>query len=112
MAYSYWSNGEKLTGGEVHAYLLHHFLTNRLVVPIPDLWMMLIAAIIGKGVILILNDYPQKRNQQVVIFAVGNLVYIVVSLQVYISGAILLPIVSPSAIFWLYFWLNNRKIIN
>ncbi|NEQ35306.1 MAG: CHASE2 domain-containing protein [Okeania sp. SIO3I5] len=102
---------EKLTGGKIHAYLLHHFLTNRLVVPIPDLWMILMAAFLGKSVILILNDctdYPQKHNRWVVVFAVGNLGYLMVSLQVYISGAILLPILSPSAIFWIYFLLNKR----
>ncbi|MDY7004654.1 MAG: CHASE2 domain-containing protein [Cyanobacteriota bacterium] len=112
VAFWYWSSGEILTGGEVHAYLLHHFLTNRLVVPIPDLWMILMAAFLGKSVILILNDYTdysQKRNLWVVVFAVGNLGYLMVSLQVYISGAILLPIVSPSAIFWIYFLLNKRK---
>ncbi|MGK7922682.1 MAG: CHASE2 domain-containing protein [Trichodesmium sp.] len=110
MAFRYWSSGEKLTGGEIHAYLIHHFLTNRLVVPIPDLWVTLIAAFLGKSVILILNDYPQKRNLLVVVFAVSNLGYLIVSLQVYISGAILLPIMSPSGIFWIYFLLNNRRL--
>jgi len=44
------------------------------------------------------------------VFVVANFVYVIVSLQVYISVAVLLPIVSPSVAFWVYFCLNKRRI--
>ncbi|MEM1167520.1 MAG: AAA-like domain-containing protein [Cyanobacteria bacterium P01_H01_bin.35] len=110
MAFRYWNNDKNLTGGEIHAYMLHHFLTNRIVIPIPDFWMTWVGAFLGQGVIILLNKYPGKRGGWVVVFIVGNFVYVIVSLQVYISGAVLLPLVLPSMTFWVYFWLNKRRI--
>ncbi|NEP81615.1 MAG: CHASE2 domain-containing protein [Okeania sp. SIO3B3] len=110
MAFRYWNNDKNLTGGEIHAYMLHHFLTNRIVIPIPDFWMTWVGAFLGQSVIILLNKYPEKRCGWVGFFVVANFVYVIVSLQVYISGAILLPIVSPSVTFWVYFWLNKRRI--
>jgi hypothetical protein len=39
-----------LTGGEAHAYAIHHFRYGHLVIPVPDFWMVLLAAIAGKAI--------------------------------------------------------------
>ncbi len=41
-----------MNGGEVHAYLAHNFLYDRLIMPIPDLWMIALAALLGKSISL------------------------------------------------------------
>ncbi len=45
-AMSYWTQQRWLTGGETLAYMIHHFLRHRLVIPIPDIWMIGIAVIL------------------------------------------------------------------
>ena len=67
MAIDYWRsrlkitppNSEVLTGAEVHGYSIHHFLNQHLVRHIPDLWMVGLAALLGKVTVLI---YQQKRQ--------------------------------------------------
>lgn len=97
------------TGGEAHAYMVHHLLNQRLVVPIPDLWAIGVAAILGKATALAISRrlaraplrYHQGRRLLLVIFST-TAVYGLVSLQVYISGAILLPWVLPSVTVWTF----------
>lgn len=108
-AFSYWRGDRYLTGGEVHAYLFHHFLTNRMVIPIPDLWAILAAAFLGKAVSLLMWSDPGKRRWWMVCLICGNLVYVVVSFQVYISGAVLLPVVLTSGMFWVYVLPKTRR---
>ncbi len=59
-AMSYWRNQENpdntrgvLTGGKAHAYMTHHYLNNRMVMPIPDLWMI--------GLVIILVQYGVNK---------------------------------------------------
>jgi hypothetical protein len=99
----YW-----LTGGESLAYMVHHQLTSRLVIPIPDLWLVGIATLLGKGIALWLNNpnrQPWTRSQRLRFAAIGGMaiaLYGLIGLQLYISAAILLPWMLPSAIVWLY----------
>ena len=79
-------------------------------IPIPDFWMTWVGAFFCQGIIILLHKYPGKRGGWVMVFVVANFVYVIVSLQVYISVAVFLPIVSPSVAFWVYFWLNKRRI--
>jgi CHASE2 domain-containing sensor protein len=103
------------TGGEAHAYMIHHFLTRRFVIPIPDLWLIGLAAFLGKASVLMMlkgnrwrfkNSAPKFRLIQnkkllwLTLFATG--IYGIISLQLYISLAILLPWVFPSITIWLY----------
>jgi CHASE2 domain-containing sensor protein len=104
----------KTTAAELHAYLLHHFLNQRLVVPIPDLWMVLLAAALGKSVVLIMERFPLQgatsrspmrlqRWQGFLLLVVGTTGYAILSLEVYTSSvAILLPILLPVATFWIF----------
>ncbi|MEQ8962056.1 MAG: CHASE2 domain-containing protein, partial [Coleofasciculus sp. C2-GNP5-27] len=94
--------GKFFTGGEVHAYMIHQLLTQRLVAPIPDLWMILVAAILGKGIRLILLYNPSQRQKLLKGLGGATAVYGLIGLQVYISAAILIPFVLPSAVFWNY----------
>jgi CHASE2 domain-containing sensor protein len=104
---------EKLTGGESHAYMIHHLLRDRLVVPVPDLWAVGVAMLLGKGMVLVLSQTAGKKRT----IACGGLVivplaYGVVSLHVYVSAAILFPWLLPSAAFWIYgipIWLRRKK---
>ncbi len=95
-----WS--EPFTGGEVHAYILHHFLTQRLVVPIPDAWLILLAALLGKSARILVLPRVNQRRRWFGILAGASVVYVGVSWQVFISLALLWPIVLPLSVFWFY----------
>jgi CHASE2 domain len=114
-AMSYWRNQENpdntrgvLTGGEIHAYMTHHYLNNRMVVPIPDLWMVGLAILLGKLTSEYLsNKYlrnnPEQKRQVLILLSVGSTVYTLISLQTYISSsAILVPWLLPITSFWFY----------
>lgn len=94
--------------GEAHAYMLHHLLTQRLVVPIPDLWIILLAALLGKSMTLILQDNPQKRQLWLIRIGAFTAIYIIASLQVYISIAVLSPWFLPTVLFGKYIHLALR----
>jgi hypothetical protein len=104
-AVGYWRNQQQtqekrgFTGGEAHAYMTHHFLTHRLVIPIPDIWMILTAALMGKGLSLMLIQHKQRWF---LISSGLTILYGLLSLQLYISAALLLPWVLPSTTFWIY----------
>jgi CHASE2 domain-containing sensor protein len=92
----------RLTGGEVHAYMIHHFLNRRLVVPIPDLWLIGVAVLLGKLLAKISTNISLRKRHLWVMLIGGTGVYGLVSLQVYISAAILLPWVFPIVTVWTY----------
>jgi hypothetical protein len=104
-----------MTGGERLAYLFDHFLHRRFVMPVPDLFMVWVAAIVGKVAVMQLQKRPTRRateempaeawfhHREALYFAGGTLAYAILSLQLYVSpGAILLPIVLPSLMVWSY----------
>ncbi|MBE9128376.1 MULTISPECIES: CHASE2 domain-containing protein [unclassified Coleofasciculus] len=127
-ALAYWRSQENppdrrqvFPGGEVHAYLTHHFLTQRLVVPIPDLWLLGIAVLLGKGTVLAFEQVKGKRQKKdrllLIFFPSGKgkwillmtgvtVIYGLASLQVYVTGAVLLPWFIPATAFWTYILLN------
>jgi hypothetical protein len=106
-ALAYWRQQLNLTdqqrgftGGEAHAYMAHHFLNQRLVIPIPDLWLIGLAAVLGKALSLRWrSDHPQRWR----LFLVGGTMgYGLISLQAYLSAAILLPWLLPTLTLWIY----------
>lgn len=110
LAVAYWQNMDeprKFTGAEAHAYMLHHLLTQRLVVPIPDLWMIGVAALLGKGVNLVLIKYHHSRQRRAIGLSVATAAYGLAGLQFYISAGVLLPWLLPSAVFWVYVLSNH-----
>ncbi|MGB3491859.1 MAG: hypothetical protein WBA57_03975 [Elainellaceae cyanobacterium] len=106
-AVDYWrqqstppDNRPILTGGEVHAYHLHHYLHQRFVVPVPDLWLVGLVALVGKALVLL---WPQRRSPLPWLVLTGGIgVYVLISFQVYVSAAILLPVVLPIGTVCLY----------
>jgi hypothetical protein len=93
-----------LTGGEIHAYMLHHLLTRHLIVPLPDLWMIGIAAIVGQATVLLLRRQPITRRAGYLWLLGATAAYGIASLQLYVSATLLIPWLLPSLTFWLYAW--------
>lgn len=108
LAIAYWrqrSPGTEslqgFTGAEAHAYMIHHLLEQHLVIPIPDLWLVGVAALLGKGLALRLTG--QVPRQRWAIAALGaTATYGLLGLQVYVSAALLLPWALPALTLWLY----------
>ncbi|MEM9215427.1 MAG: CHASE2 domain-containing protein [Cyanobacteria bacterium P01_F01_bin.150] len=106
-ALSVWRQ-DSFTGGDVHAYMLHHFLANHRVYPVPDLWMILLMAVLAKE--LRLHLLRNLLNRQRWAIALGlPLGYGFVCLQVFGAIGIVVPIVLPVTVIWLYFYLACRS---
>lgn len=103
-AIEYWRPQNKVfTGGEYNAYMVHHFLTRRLVVPIPDLWMVILAIFLGKTWYLWQKKHRKYNWQWLILPTIITGFYGIMSLQLYISStAILLPCLLPSFTLWYY----------
>lgn len=102
LAIAFWQPDiAKFTGGEIHAYMIHHWLNQHLVIPIPDLWLIVIAGVLAQ--IIVINLESSSRFSRVLILKLisANLLYLLFSLQVYITLKILLPYLLPSLTFWL-----------
>jgi hypothetical protein len=90
------------TGGEALAYMVHSWLTQRLVMPIPDLWMVGLAALMGKGMTLTFIRQNHRPQCWTLYLAIATAAYGLVGLQVYISAAVSLPWLLPSTALWAY----------
>ncbi|GAA6623531.1 hypothetical protein [Scytonema sp. NUACC26] len=98
------NNSRIIPGGEVHSYMVHHFLKQRLVIPIPDVWILGIAVLMGKYLYYILCKNPRYRWQWLMLLTLLTGVYGIISLEIYISSlAVILPWFLPSATVWTYF---------
>ncbi len=104
LAISFWQGGLQgsFTGGEYHAYMVHHLLKQRLVIPIPDFWMILGAAFAGKATLLILEENKYRQKRLMLILGGTTCVYLLMILQIYISLGILIPCLFPIIVFWSY----------
>lgn len=108
-AVAYWRSQENpvnprqvFTGGEYHAYMVHHLVNKRLVVPIPDLWMIGLAILLGKTIYL-LQQRKYHRFSSLILVSLITTIYGLISLQIYTSStAVLLPWFLPSATLWIY----------
>jgi hypothetical protein len=101
----YWANpgtNPIFTGGEAHAYMIHQFLTNHRVTPIPALWLMSLGAIGGAGLQQFVPLRNRRRRHRVMGLSAVTGLYGIGALQLYIASGLLLPIVLPTAILWLY----------
>lgn len=109
---------QEFTGAEIHAYMVHHHLNNSMIIPIPDLWMVGIAGLLGKVAVITLNNRhrqhknykkslvkhsftPQKKESAILTITVLT-GYGIISLQTYITAGILLPWFLPSLTFFTY----------
>ncbi len=101
-ALDYWlrrqnSDRTQIVGGEVHAYTIHHYLNRHFVLPIPDLWALAIAALVGK---LVSQSWPRRRTGWLLLAGVA--ISGLVSLQLYVSAQVLWPWVLPAIALSLY----------
>ena len=100
-----------ITGVEINAYRIHNLLKQRLVTPIPNLWMIGIAVLFGKGIQIFLAQRRFNKRDKIIFFSsliTGNIAYALTTMQLYISGSIFIPLFLPSAVFWFYL-LTQRK---
>ena len=117
LAVAYWrerfglpsGSFHNFTGSEANAYMIHHLLTQRLVVPIPALWAIAVAALLGKGFTLLLRKQYRHRQRWAVGLTGVTLISGLVGLQLYLSAGILLPWLLPSATFLVYVWSSLRS---
>ncbi|MBE9117856.1 CHASE2 domain-containing protein [Lusitaniella coriacea LEGE 07157] len=109
------SQRKSITGGEVHAYMVDRYLQKRLVVPLPDLWFLGIGIILGKSLfVLTKKNKIILNNKLIFISTIGvlSIVYGIVSLQLYMSNAIILPWLFPTLVIGIYllsFVTRNKK---
>lgn len=101
VAFQHFSSRLKITGGEVHAYLVHNLIHHRLIIPIPDLWMLGLAGLLGKGSSLWLARQNQKSRRAIWLLSIPIL-YTAVSLQTYVWCAVLLPVLFPTVTYLAY----------
>lgn len=101
------------TGGEAHAYMVHHLLQKRIVVPVPDVWMVMLMALLGKAIVLKWgHSLSMKRWRAIGVGAGATGVYGLMSLQAYLSASIVLPVLMPSITALLYLlplWEGNHR---
>ncbi|NET10599.1 MAG: CHASE2 domain-containing protein [Merismopedia sp. SIO2A8] len=107
LALRYWQRQHWLTGGESLAYMTQHLLSHRLVVPIPDLWMVSLAAVLAKATVLWLQ--ARRFTQDTTFFryplrvlAIATVAASIISLQLFITAELLVPVLLPATLFWAY----------
>lgn len=104
-----FGDGERsFTGGETHGYMVHHYFNQHLVIMVPSFLMVLLAAGLGKGLTLLIRSKPDTQGIVVMKFAITSIIYILVSLQVYISLAVVLPLFWPLVTFGNYLRLGSK----
>ena len=106
----YWTKQDWMTGGESLAYMTHHFLNRRMLIAIPDMWMIGMAIVIGKITVYIISSKSKLSHFQIIAGSLAAIIfYGVAGLQIYISGGILLPWLFPSAVFLAYVLPTTRR---
>lgn len=100
----YWMPQQDwMTGGQSLSYMTHHFLRNRFLIPIPDIWMIGAAVIFSNIIVFLLKQkspFTPKMRLQIIAGSLGTVIfYALASLQLYISAAVLLPWLLPSIVF-------------
>ncbi|NEQ64388.1 MAG: CHASE2 domain-containing protein [Symploca sp. SIO2D2] len=97
------------TGGETHGYMVYQYLNQHLVVMVPSFLLVLLAAGLGKGLILLIQSNPDTWRLWLIRFGIATVVYLLVSLQVYLSLAVVLPLFWPLVTLGNYFRLGFKK---
>lgn len=92
---------QHITSGEAHAYMVYQLLSQHRVTLVPDFWLIILAAILGKWAALPWLKQESLRQQRIFLLGGATGFYVIVGLQAYI-WSISIPLVLPSAIFWFY----------
>ncbi|MBE9059756.1 CHASE2 domain-containing protein [cf. Phormidesmis sp. LEGE 11477] len=92
----------RFTGGQTNAYAVHHFLRAHYLTPIPDLWLVGAGVLAGAGIVLLCQrQQPTYRSRQLALL-VASLGYGWFSLQLGVTGQLLLPWLLPVATVWVF----------
>ncbi len=90
------------TGGEAAAYMAYQMLEPRLLIAIPDVWLLVLGIFAGKFLSIRLK-YVKVKNSKVMIILLSTLaVYNVIGLHLYITPGIVLPLSFPSLVIFAY----------
>ena len=98
------------TGSELLAYMTHHWLQRRLVIPIPQLWAVAVAFLLAKGIKLSLEKRNFKVKWLLIVLSNATVIYGLLGLQLYISRAILIPWLMPSMAIWIYLLMSMSRV--
>lgn len=91
------------SGGEAHAYAVHHWLSHHRVVRIPDLWLLAVAVVGAKATNRWRRSQSLKHRQRSLLLSSSiPLIYGLIGLQTYTAVGILVPWFLPSLLFWSY----------
>jgi len=96
---------QTFTGGEHLAYATHHLMTRHVVIPIPDLWGVLVAGTIAKLWRIRSNRRSRRWVVLLTIFGYG-----ILGLQLYLSAKLLLPFLLPSVTLGLLLVTKFKKV--
>lgn len=116
LRYPYDTDKAVFPGVEINAYMVQHLLKQHLIIPIPDLWMIGIAVLLGKGTQIFIVKHKSKQIQNrksnqkqwqksihpVFISMAGTGIYIFLSMEMYVSASILFPVFLPSVLYCYY----------
>ena len=109
LAIAYWrqwgrddSTEKTFAGVEAIAYDVHHLLQSHYVIPIPALWMVGIAAMVGPALALYGVSKVQSRKQGLWILFGVTVGYGWISGQLVITTGLLVPWLLPVATVWIY----------
>ncbi|BAZ09738.1 putative Chase2 sensor protein [Calothrix sp. NIES-4071] len=112
-AMKFWTEQSWMTGGQSLAYTTHHFIRRHLITPIPDIWIIALAILVGKITVFFLKSKsplkPKLRLQILTGALLGVVLYGVAALQLYITAALLLPWFLPSSVFLAYVLSATRR---
>jgi hypothetical protein len=95
-----------MAGGEIHAYQLYNLMQRRLILPIPDLWMIGLVGILSKLLLNWLCDLPRdksisKRGWAMLLGGVPAIAYLL-SFLTYSLVGVMLPLVFPTLVYFSY----------
>ena len=102
---NWYQKNRLITGGEIHAYMVHHLLNRRLVIPIPDFWITGLAILVGKSLYIFIFNTGKLLRTGLIITSFLTIVLGLVGLEIYLTANILLPWLLPVLVFWFYFML-------
>jgi CHASE2 domain-containing sensor protein len=105
--------GTEFTGAELLAYQFQAYLNRRFVWPIPDLWMVGLAAFAGKTISLRTSRSKKSTITLLGMGAIAGVFYILACLQIYFATLVLVPILFPLVTMGAYFvmsLLERRRV--
>jgi CHASE2 domain-containing sensor protein len=114
LAFSYPNNKEQISRGEVHSYMVSQLLNQHFVIQIPDILGVLLAAPLAQILLRLLRSrrikgwkdsaflvvkLKKSRSKQqrslIVALLIGDVIYLGIVLQIYVSAAVLVPWLLP-----------------